>query len=328
MADPHTMSCSTCETSAGAPYPFCPECGRLSPSFVSKGSFAVEIQEVPSEKLSDDLVSLIRSWFPGVDHLEAKNRLKSGRTLLLAGIDEESAVRILDTLKAMKAPGRLVRDDTGQGWGKRLWNPGLAITASAWLLALIIGGIAGIVLAVSGMAAPLAWAFLRGTAGSPLISVLPREPEEDLVRLSSEYSSVMELVSEKEKRTLRELTTAVFDVQQRLQSESLASVAAGAQTGRLFAGLSDAVRTAVDIARRIPSADEEEKRGLREELRSMGDLVTNTNNWFRSIEGQGIKQPQALSEELQEIAASIDRILDDVRRPGGDYGRRREKTLE
>jgi hypothetical protein len=286
------------------------------------------MEEVPGEKLRAELGSLIGSWFPSVDALEANNRLKSGRTLLLRGIDEESAVRILGIFKAMKAPGKLVRDDTGRGWFKRLWNPGLTATAAAVLLALIMGGVIGFVLVVAGLAAPPAWAFFRGTPRTPLISVVPREPEEDLVRLSSEYSAVMNSLSEQDGKILRDLTTAVFDVQQRLQSDSLASIAAGAQTGQLFAGLSDAVRTAVDSARQIPSADEEEQSRLRGELRSLDDLVTKTNDWFHSIEGQGIKQPQELSEDLQGITASIDRILGDVRSPLAEHGRRGGKTFE
>jgi len=295
---------------------------------VSKGPFALEIEEVPGEKLRAELVSLIRSWFPTVDVLEATNRLKSGPTLLLRGIDEESAARILDIVKAMKAPGKLVRDDAGRGRFKRLWNPGLIVTAPALLLALIVGGIIGIVVAVAGLAVPPAWAYLTGTPRSPLISVVPREPEEDLVRLSSEYSAAMNRLSEQDGKILQDLTTAVFDVQQRLQSDSLASVAAGSQTGRLFGGLSDAVRTAVEIARQIPSADEEEKSALRGDLRSVSGLVDKTDDWFRSIEGQGIKQPQELSEDLQEITASIDRILGDVRSPLAEQGRRRDRTLE
>ncbi len=327
MSASSSASCSTCETSTGATHPFCPECGRLSPSFVSEGSFAIEIEEVPAEKLRADLVSRIRSWFPGVDALEAKARLKSGRTLLLQGVDEESAVRILDLLKNMKVPAKLVRAKTGRSLLKSLWNPGLVVTSAAVLLAILVGGITGFVLALAGLAAPSAWAFLRGGTGSPLVSVVPREPEEDLVRLSSEYSRVMSSLSDRDGNTLRDLTAAVFDVRQRLQSDSLASVAAGARTGQLFASLSDAVRTAVDVARRIPSASEEEKPALREELGTLNLSVTKTGSWFRSIEGQGLKPPEVLSEELGDITASIDRILDDVRSPRAEHGRAREKTL-
>ncbi|MDQ7785093.1 MAG: hypothetical protein RDU20_19565, partial [Desulfomonilaceae bacterium] len=121
MSAAPAIPCSTCETGLAAPYPFCPECGRLSPSFVRKGSIGVEIDEVPAEKLRGDLSALLRSWFPDVDVLDAKRRLESGKTLLLTGIDEDSAHRLVETLKTMKAPARLVRVDAGRSWVENLW---------------------------------------------------------------------------------------------------------------------------------------------------------------------------------------------------------------
>ncbi|MFH1113018.1 MAG: hypothetical protein V1792_03775 [Pseudomonadota bacterium] len=320
-------SCSTCEAGGDSSYPFCPECGRLSPSFVRRGSFAVEIGEIPARRLRSDVAARIRSWFPAVDVLEAENRLKSGRTLLLAGVDEESGIRVLDALKNMKVPGKLVRADAGPSWLSRLWNPGLVATSAAVLIAVFVGGIAGFLAALAGLAVPAVWAFAGGRTRSPLVSGVPGEPEEDLVRLSSEYSIVMKSLSDQDGKTLRELTAAVSEVRQRLRLDSLASVAAGGETGRLFTSLSGAIRSAVDISRRIPSASEDQKSALREELRSLNDSVTKADSWFRSIEGRGAKPADALSEELGDITASIDRILDDVRPHHAESGRARGKTL-
>lgn len=326
MSPTSPAPCSLCETGRGREYPFCPECGKLSPAFVSGGNFAVELEEVPSERIRSDVVSVLKSWFPTIDVLNASKQLSSGRTVVLRGIDEQSAQRLLAAFKTMKAPGILSRDRAQEGWLKRLWNPGLAISAAALLLALIVGGMSGIVLALFGIAVTPVWALTKGRMKSPLVSVTPVLPGESLVRLSSEYSRVVVGLSEQDRETLKSLTTDVFDMQQRLQSDSLAAVAAGAEDGQLYSTLFDSLRTAVEIGARMLSAGESEQTAIRQEFQELKTQVEKTRQWFRSVEGEGIKEPQALSEELREITAGIDRILENIHSPLDEHVHSQEKT--
>jgi hypothetical protein len=320
-------SCSTCEKAIGADYPFCPECGRLSPSFVSRGSVAVELEEVPSQRLRNELVSQLKSWFPSLDALDAADRLKSGRTLLIQGISEESADRILNRLKAMKVPGRISRAAAQTNWGKRLLNPGLAVSVGALFIGWWIGGISGLVLALLGAAVTPAWALLKGSVMSPLISFVEQEPDEDLLRLSLEYSRVIDRLSAQDRETLNRLTSEVFDVQHRLQSESLASVAAGAESGELHSRLSDSLTTAISIAGRLVSATGDEQPEMRQELKDLESLVHSTGAWYRSIEGEGVKESSQLAKEMKEVTESIDNILEDVKSPPDDSSLDRRRTL-
>ena len=83
----------------------------------------MELEEVPSDRFA--LRGLCTEiMVPRFEQPDAEKQLGSGRTVVLQGIDEESARRILATFKAMKAPGILSRDQSKDDWMKRLWNPG------------------------------------------------------------------------------------------------------------------------------------------------------------------------------------------------------------
>lgn len=321
------MPCVTCSSHAGEDYPFCPECGKLSPSLVSRGAFSLELEQVPSEKIRNEVVAAIRSWFPQVDPIQAEKQLSSGSSVLISGIDEASVNRILDALRPYKAPGRLSRGGGETSWFKRLWNPGLVVFPVALILGLLIGGITGIVLVLTGLGAIPVGALLKHRRLTPIVPVVAAGSREELERLADQYSLVVTRLSTADAEILRSLTASVFEFQRRLKSGSVASVAAGAESGGLHERLTEAIRTAVEIGGKMGAAEDEERDRLRKELAELKDLVTETTDWYRHVEGEGIKQPHELADELGRITASIDRIVQDVRSPLDEHHRGGEKDL-
>lgn len=296
-------------------YPFCPECGALSPAFVARGSFAVELEDVASERIRSDVVDNVRSWFPDVNPLEVDRKLKSGPSILIRGVDEASAQRILAYLKAIKAPGRIVEEKALGSWSGRLWSPGLGVGAVALIVALLAGGLVGALLMLAGAGAVAAGAFLKGRRFEPVISVVPAVRHDDIEQLADEYASLIKELSPEDAEALKSVTTTVFDIHRRLRSDSVAAVAAGGETGDLYDRLTDAISTALHIAQRLLSSPEEDRKGLRKQLADLNDLVKRTGQWLTGAEEGKPRTPAELSGDLDEVTQRIDRILETVRTP-------------
>jgi hypothetical protein len=317
MENQSHISCLECGTSLRQDVPFCPECGKLPPSVVSKGSLALELGDVPSQNNREKLLRALKSWFPDFDTILAEKRLKYGPTILITGIDHESAIRLLDSLKDMKVQVRLVDHDS-ESWVKRLWNSGLVVSALSLLLAAIFGG-------------PSAFVFILIAGGAPLVAALwvehKRKPlltqassmfsAEHWIRLSQDYSQVVKALGRADAAALKSLVTRVFEFQSRLRSASLASVAAGAETGELYKRLRDAVGVGVDICRNIASTEGEAQERSRQELVAFEDQVSKVDKWYRSVEDEGTKRTTQLVVELNDIVESIDRIVQEVRPSSG-----------
>ena len=308
------------ECSSGGPhpvkdYPFCPECGALSPALVARGSFAVELEDVPSERIRSEFVDNVRSWFPDVNPLEVDRKLKSGPSILIRGIDEASARRILAYLKAVKAPGRILEEEALGSWSGRLWSPGLGVGAVALVVALLAGGLVGVLLIVAGVGAVAAGAFLKGRRLQPVISVVPAVKHDDMEQLADEYASLIRQLSQEDAEALKSVTTTVFDIHRRLRSDSVAAVAAGGTTGDLYDRLTDAIPTALHIVRTLLSSPEEDRRGLRKQLADLNDLVKRTGQWLTGAEKGTPRTAAELSGDLDEVTQRIDRILETVRTP-------------
>ena len=317
MASQSHISCSECGTSLRQDVPFCPECGKQPPSVVSKGSLALELGDVPSQNSRGELLQALKSWFPDLDTIRAERRLKNGPTILITGIDQESGVRLLDALKGMKVQARLV-DHNAEPWVKRLWNSGLVVSAISLLLAAILGGPAAFVFILIAGGAPLAAALWVEHKRKPLLTQASSMFSADQwIRLSQDYSQVIKSLARADAAALKSLVTRVFEFQSRLRSASLASVAAGAETGELYKRLRDAVSAAVDISRNIASTEGAAQESSRQELIAFEEQVSKIDKWYRSVEDEGTKRTTQLVVELNDIVESIDRIVQEVRPPSG-----------
>lgn len=294
--------------------PFCTECGKLSPAVLAEGSLAVEIDDVPSERTRDEAVSLFKAWFPKLDPLRANARLKAGKSVLISGIDRESAGRLLEGLEALKVRGRSKGLEEKPAWLKWIWNPGLAVSAVSLALAAVFGGLLAFFLTLVALGAPVAVALLKGRGQKPLIESVDIGTQADYwVRLSREYSEVLPQLSPQDSENLKALVRNVFPIQKRLKSESLASLAAGLDRGDLYLTLSDALRSGVELSRRILTEKEENKEPLRREIAKLNELAGRTAEWFHKLEDPVIKEASVLEAELRTVAESIDRIVQEVR---------------
>jgi hypothetical protein len=308
------------ECSSGGPhplkdYPFCPECGALSPSYVARGSFSVKLEEVASERIRSDVVDNVKSWFPDVNPLEVDKKLKSGPSIFIRGVDEPSAQRILAYFKSIKVPGRIVREKDLASWSGRLWSPGLGVGAIALVLALLVGGLVGGLLILAGVGAVAAGAFLKTRRSKPLVSEGPALGNDDTKQLANEYALLIRQVSGEDAEALRSIATAVFDIHHRLKSDSLAAVAAGGATGDLYDRVTDMIPTALHIVRTLLSSPGEHRETLRKQLKDLNDLVKRAGQWLTTAEQATPPTPSDLSHDLEEVTQRIDRILETARRP-------------
>ncbi len=317
MENQRSTVCSECGTSLRQDAPFCPECGRLPLSVVSKGALALELGDIPSQNARGDLLRLLKTWFPHFDTFRAESRLKKGPAILVAGIDEETGDRLLEVLKSMKVPARLV-DHLLESWAKRLWNSGLVVSVVSLLLAAIFRGPISFIFILLAGGAPLLAALIGEQRRKPLLTQTgPIPSAEQWIRLSQDYSEVIKSLASADGAALKSLVTRVFEFQSRLRSASLASAAAGAETGELYKRLRDALRAGVDICRNIATTEGEAKEASKKELLAFEDQVSRIDEWYRSLENKGTKRTTQLVVELSEIVESIDRIVQEVRPPSG-----------
>lgn len=322
--------CARCKSGPPQHDPFCPLCGRLSPSVVKRGSFAVEIGEIPSAEVRSEVQAALRNWFPQLDFLETEKRLSSSSSVLVSGIDEESGRRILDAMKAWKVNGRLVPEaPSGRGldWKRLIINPGLAVSALALLAALLIGGVSGILLLLVALAAPPVAGLLLHKDRQPLVpSWSLFSADHHWIVIAGEYAKVVQELEPLDREMLRSVTAEVFDLVAELKSGSMAAVSAGGEEGELYHSMRDAVRRAVTLAGASTTGSEEERSLAREELATLSDLIKKTADWFRTLRHGATKPTPELSEQLREVTESIDRIVQDVRSPREDRIVSRDKT--
>lgn len=310
-----TRTCSSDGPHPAKDHPFCPECGALSPVYAAPGPFAVELEEIASEQIRSAVVANVTSWFPQVNPLEIDGRLKSGPSILLKGVDEDSARRVIEYLKAFKAPGRMVDPKALDSWPHNVWNPGLAVAAVALIAALAVGGLTGALFVVAGVGAVAVGAFLKGKKSQPVISSLRTSGNDEMRSLAANYAAVIGRLSPEDREMVKSITTGVFGLRRRLTSDSVAAIAAGGQAGDLFDRLTDSIRTALEIGHAILSSTEEERQRLREELNELKDLVARTEQWLRTAEEERAKPAAELSRDLDQVTRRIDRILETVRTP-------------
>jgi hypothetical protein len=321
MANQRDILCSECGISLRQDVPFCPECGTLPPSVVSRGTLALELGDVPAQNTRRELLQLLKGWFPEFDAIGAERRLKAGPTILIAGIDEESGTRFLAALKGLKVQTRLV-DHRVEPWVKRLWNSGLVVSAVSLLLAALFRGPAGFGFILVAGGAPLVAALLVEHKRKPLLTpTASMASAGEWIRLSQDYSQVIKSLAQADAAVLKSLVAKIFDFQSRLRSASLASVAAGAETGELYKRLRDAIAAGINVGRNIASKEGEAKERARQELVAFKDQVSKIDEWYHGVEGERTEHTSQLVVDLSDIVESIDKIVQEVRPPLGSSSR-------
>jgi hypothetical protein len=293
-------------------HPFCLQCGELAPFALTPGAFSLEIQEVPSKVLRSRTVSLLKNWFPQMEVIRADKMLGSRTSVLLTGVDEASAERLLRALRPLKVSGRII-EYRANDWWRFLWNPGLILSVPAVVAAWGLDGVAAALSMVVAVAAPVVGALLERSGAQPII-----RPETlhfssgEWLRLAKEYSQTVRRLSPEDSVSLRSIFKKIFDLQKRLSGRSLAASAAGSEKGELYGKLMDAMRTAIQLCKRIAARDDDEA-GLREELGALDRLLTATEDWYTGMDTDDRKPIPQLAEEIGEITSGIDRIVREVR---------------
>ncbi len=316
------FACSKCDFALSGGDLFCPKCGDPLPNVLSTGQLALQLGDVPAAKTRADLVATLKTWFPALDALRAENRLKYGPATLVDGIDEPTGARLVEALERMKVQSRLVPRQTGASWFKHLWNPGLIVGGLLLIFGAGFGGISGVLMCLIGLGVPFAWGFWKEAQLKPLLPTPQADPARDrLLELSAPFSQVMERLSNEDAQALTTLAQIVFRVQRGLRSKSLASVAAGEERGDLSGLVVDSLATGVELGRRIASEDGDAKEGARREMRNLVDLARSTQEWFQKLDREDVKPVPELAGQLDQIAGSIDRIVQDVRSPGAAQSR-------
>lgn len=329
MSSQDSAPCPHC----GAPHedfdPFCLECGELLPSVIFPGDLSVEMSDVPSERLRAKLVGTFKSWFPRFDAVEAEQRIKK-KTTLVDGVDEDSAKRLVKALQKLKVGARVSRGAGGFGL---LLNGGLAISAIALVLLLVLVPlgmtVTSLLLFLVMVAAPLVGAWRKRVQMKPLAwTPTALTKDEHWPPLAGAYEDLKEKLGTEEAELIKDIFRDVFEIFGKLSRGSLAAMAAGKERGELAYRLEETMETALEIARKWVSDDGGLRPDLKQELGTLRDVVRKTGEWFRTVEDDKTRKVPAIERDLQEIRASVDRIVGEVRSVEQPAGTRREKVPE
>ncbi len=299
-------------TDPNCDYPFCPKTGELSAFLLMDGNVAVDVLEIPSSDARQTLIRCIRTWFPTVDRFHTDRRLKVGSTII-NGVDEASGERLIELLKSLGISGRL-RPAGDRPPSQHFWNSGLLALAMLIPVALLVRGVAGFILLVVAILAPLVGAYFRRKQDVPVIQSLPEPMEfEFWQKTAEEYSEVMDRLSPADSRILESIAESVFRLQKKLRIESFTSVAAGGAAGGLFSKLKEALSSATNIAARLSRVQGEEQEALRTELSGLSVMIEKLSDWYAGVESGSPKAQPDLAEELAGLTQTIDLIISEVR---------------
>jgi hypothetical protein len=308
--------CSECAFPLSEGDPFCPKCGHIVPNLLSPGTLALQLEDVAAGRTRSDLMRTLKEWFPALDVFRAENKLKHGAAILVSGIDESTGTRLLEAFKKMRVQGRLVPQQEHSSWFRRVLNPGLAVGGLLLVIGASLGAIPGFLLFLIGLGVPFGWALWSDAQLKPLMPAPGIDPAMDrVVELSAPFSRVIERLEEDDAQVLTSLAKIVFAVQRGLRAKSLASVAAGEERGDLSSLLIDSLATGVDLGRRIASEEGGGKEKARNDLKNLAELARSTHEWFQKLHREDVKPVPEIQGQIDQIAESIDRIVQDVRSP-------------
>jgi hypothetical protein len=284
------------------------------------GAVAVEIDEVASEKLRRQAAGALKSWFPEIDALEAERRLRGAGTILVTGVDEDSARRMVKALGAMKVGARVASQP---GWGRAILNRGLAVSAISVGAIFFVSPVVAFVLVLAALGAPALGAFLKQSRLRPLVQLAAYDPRaRQWAEIAEEYSRVLKALPTRAATSLKLVARTALDLRNRLGSASLAAVAAGEVSGELYSRLYDSLRAGIDLGGKIISAKEDGREALVLELESLANLMDETAKWFTAHDNDDAIQASQITQELQDIRQSIDDVIRDVRPMASEPGRR------
>ncbi len=271
------------------------------------------MDEVASEKLRSKASALITAWFPWIDAFEVESRLGRGRPVLVNDVDSESGKRMVEALWGAKVGATLGPRESKL---KSLLNGGLIVSGVALFFSLFGGGLWTFLCLLIALGAPVAGAWSKIKNLDPIVQA-PRYSTRSEVwsRLADEYALAVKTLEHQDAMLLRKLVEKAFEVFARLSGSSLVATAAGETEGDLARRLEDAVSSGIEVGRKLTGANEEAKTELRNELRSLAELVDKTNEWLRSRETEDVRDTGALATEIESITQSIDRIIGEVRSP-------------
>lgn len=312
-----STTCLRCSLNVGATWPFCPECGEPSPGMPTKGTFAVELGEVASANIRENAVRLLRGWFPGLDPLETDARLAKGGYWLVDFVDEASAGRIISALKNLHADARMVKTDSRNDWWRLLGNMGLAGTVAALLLAALLTGFWSALFLFLGLAAPVGVAARRRNKLKPMVpAVNIYGNAEEWMELADRFSQVIGRLGNEDRQALMALMREIFGLAYHLERDSLASIAAGKESGDLYLQLMKAANAAVTLSRGIADGPPDSAVDSRKEINALSTLVQETGRWFVGRDKEPAEPRTDLASEFEQVKENIDRILGDIRAPG------------
>ncbi len=310
------LICDSCQAELQGGDPFCLNCGKIAPNTLASGNMAIEIADVPAAELRKKILQEFKKWFPALDPISAEGKLQKNPCVLISGIDDQSAKRLLAILKSMKIDGRLVRGTGGSSWLQLFWNPGLLIAAGLITLAALVQGLIGLITFVLGVASPILWAFWKGNRQRPLLGTTAINSEAARwINVSDQYSRTITKLAIQDAELLRSVMRLIIDLQKSLKSRSLASVAAGEERGDLYTTLNNSSVTAIDLCRRISSSQGQEKDKLRRELQDLIDVISKSHQQFTKLDREEIKSVEKLTRDINRNIESIDRIVQDIRSP-------------
>lgn len=290
---------------------------------VKGGEFQVRIHDIPSSRIRERVVKTIKSWFGGVDSLEAEKRLSRKGAVLISGVDEDSAERILAALKRMKATGEIQRVPEARGFAGKLLNWGLALSGAALILAIISGGLLGLLFFFAALAAPVVVA-LTSNDQTPLAPAAGMD-RDDLTwfETARKYQAKIGDLDEASRAKLREFTESILALRMALKSDSVASHAAGGTGGSLYERLPGAIEAGIGMSAEMAKKEGRDLEELEQELARLTSSANTALDSLLELDKDGPARAKELSEELNDISARVDDIIREIRPAGESIGRGR-----
>ncbi len=310
MERPAAIPCSACDHTLRPGDPFCLECGEPSPMTARPGRVSVEAQEVASAALRGQITDTLRSWFPSLDRFRVEESLRNDWTTVVRGVDEETADRMIASLKKIGVAARVT---SGQSTAADFLNRGLAVTALALVALPFVGALTGFFLVLVGAGAPIAGAVLKRRRRAPLVSAVRDSSTNEAWRgLARRYVEAVRRSEPEDAAALKEIALSAFEVTKRLSESSVAAEVAGEEEGPLSELVRESVDRAAQIAVATAQAAPERKERLRKELSDLQAAVTDTDRWFRNVDGKTARSAGEVTDELQAARRRIDSVLSEV----------------